>query len=176
MSDAEEAKPVSGESREGAKEPINFGFEIIKHVTTLSAGSIVLLATFLKDIFTPNLADLPPVITGAIVLAFASFGLSLVFATNWSLVGFPLLFRSRRLLEADLEVKGEVTERFRTRYRTFVIFPCFFYSLGLISFTYAALAKMLDPGPFGNYFLTFAFIAVFVVLVNSTIFYLRLRR
>jgi hypothetical protein len=29
------------------------GFELAKHLTTLNAGSIVLIATFLKDIF-PN--------------------------------------------------------------------------------------------------------------------------
>jgi hypothetical protein len=37
------------------RESFKLGFEAVKHLTTLSAGSLVLIATFLKDIFPPRI-------------------------------------------------------------------------------------------------------------------------
>jgi hypothetical protein len=51
------------------------GFESIKHLSALSAGSVVLIATFMTDIFP---RDMIPVTKGLIAVSFLSFGLALV--------------------------------------------------------------------------------------------------
>jgi hypothetical protein len=66
-------------------ESIKLGFESVKQQTTLSAGSIVIIGTFLKEIFsikngTLNVEEGPlgDIIFWLIVLAFVMFGFSLV--------------------------------------------------------------------------------------------------
>jgi hypothetical protein len=56
-------------------------FEFVKHVTTLATGTLVLLATFLKDVFkNPSLSPLVPLTFGSLMvsvvaLSLAAFGL-----------------------------------------------------------------------------------------------------
>jgi hypothetical protein len=56
-------------------------FEFVKHVTTLATGTLVLLATFLKDVFKhPSLSPLVPLTFGSLMvsvvaLSLAAFGL-----------------------------------------------------------------------------------------------------
>jgi hypothetical protein len=54
------------------------GIDYVKHLTTLSAGAIVLIATFLKDIFPQ---DIGLVLKILIAASFIFFGLSLVSAS-----------------------------------------------------------------------------------------------
>jgi hypothetical protein len=79
-------------------ESIKLGFESVKQQTTLSAGSIVIIGTFLKDIFsidngTLNVGEGPlgNLIFWLIVLAFVAFGVSLVSSS------IALSYYSRRL-------------------------------------------------------------------------------
>ena len=53
------------------------GFESIKHMTTLSAGSVVLIATFMNDIFP---REMTPITKGLIAASFLSFGLALIYS------------------------------------------------------------------------------------------------
>src|SRR5215217_5743953 len=79
-------------------ESYKIAFETIKQLTTLNAGSIVVIGTFLKDIFPSKNGSLA---VGAgmkllITLAFISFGLSLVFSS------YAMLDYSRCLRYAEL--------------------------------------------------------------------------
>jgi hypothetical protein len=59
------------------KDGLNLGFESLKHLTTLNAGSIVLIATFLRDIFPHQISlGLKFLVAGSFIL----FGLSLASA------------------------------------------------------------------------------------------------
>jgi hypothetical protein len=60
------------------------GFEIFKHLTTLNAGSIVLIGTFLGDIFPHDKhgnLTIDQLTTGLIAASFLLFGVSLVAST-----------------------------------------------------------------------------------------------
>src|SRR5215203_215298 len=79
-------------------ESIKLGFESVKQQTTLSAGSIVVIGAFLKDIFsikngTLNVGEGPlgSIIFWLIVLSFVAFGLSLILSS------IALFYYSRRL-------------------------------------------------------------------------------
>src|SRR5215207_3226584 len=67
-----------------------WAFEAFKHLTTLNAGSIVLIGTFLKDIFPKDNQGNLSVDTGSkllIAASFALFGLSLA-ASAYSMYWF----------------------------------------------------------------------------------------
>jgi hypothetical protein len=79
-------------------ESLKVAFETIKQLTTLNAGSIVVIGTFLKDIFPSKNGSLD---VGAgmkllITLAFISFGLSLIVSS------YAMLDYSRRLRNLEL--------------------------------------------------------------------------
>jgi hypothetical protein len=80
------------------EESLKVAFETIKQLTTLNAGSIVVIGTFLKDIFPSKNGSLD---VGAgmkllIALAFVFFGLSLIFST------YAMLDYSRRLRHFEI--------------------------------------------------------------------------
>jgi hypothetical protein len=71
------------DTRPDYTEVIKLGFETNKHLTTLNAGSIVIIGTFLSDIFpTDNQGALtvPGCIEVLVGLAFVGFGVSLISA------------------------------------------------------------------------------------------------
>jgi hypothetical protein len=151
------------------RESIKSGFETVKQLTTLSAGSTVLLATFLKDIFPGDLGDLTVRVKWTIVAAFLFFGLTLIAATI-SLVGFSLMLRSRKL--SKIESNG--LRSLRMRYRYFIVSPLVFYTLGLILFSFAVLDTLLDlTTPLGKTFLFLAFVVVLPVMsLASGLYYM----
>jgi hypothetical protein len=151
------------------RDSIKSGFETAKQLTTLSAGSLVLLATFLNDIFPDPLSESPTWVKWAIVGAFIAFGLSLVIATNISLVGFSNLLRSRRLVDKST---GRVSKRTRTAFRLFLVAPGFCYSLGLIFFSYAVLHALLELDPAGLVRLQISYGVICLVLGLSAVYYL----
>jgi hypothetical protein len=126
------AKEVATLHADDVRESYKLAFESIKHLTTLNAGSFILIATFLKDIFKQsdgslNLTSGDKILIGA---SFLCFALSLVFSTfsMWRLAG---LVRSRREYP---------TKKRKIRWN--IVTPCFFYILGLSSFGTAVLANI----------------------------------
>jgi hypothetical protein len=92
---------------EDVRESFKLAFEGVKHLTTLSAGSFVLIATFLKDIFPKGQDNTLALPLGDKVLVSASFlffALSLVFSA-FSLWNLATIVRSRREFH---EKKGAV--------------------------------------------------------------------
>jgi hypothetical protein len=128
---------------DAVRESLKSGFETVKQLTTLSAGSTVLLATFLKDIFPGDLANLTVRVKVVVVFAFSLLTLSPMTAIS-SLVGFSGMLRSRRLnnIESDEPFGG-----LRMRYRGFIAGPLFLYSVGLILFSFAVLDALLEFSP-----------------------------
>jgi hypothetical protein len=119
-----ECYPVHADDvREGLK----LAFEAVKHLTTLNAGSFVLLATFLKDIFHGELARGDKILVGSAFLCFAA---SLVFSA-FSMWRLATLMRSRR----EYETK-------KTKIRWNIANPSGFYVLGLLFFGTAVLANV----------------------------------
>ena len=74
-----------------------------KHLTTLNAGSIVVIGTFLKDIFPTEQGTLAvgPFIKGLIAASFVCFGVSLILAA------FIMLYFSRTINRAVLRAMWE---------------------------------------------------------------------
>jgi hypothetical protein len=94
-------------------ESITVRFETVKHQTTLSAGSIVVIGTFLKDIFSfsggtidAGKGNYGVIILILIVLSFVGFGVSLATST-FALSYFP------RLLRLHIENPGTDIDRLR---------------------------------------------------------------
>ena|SRR5215217_3544465 len=75
-----------GQEREtylGFTESIKMAFEASKQLTTLNAGAIVIIGTFLKDIFPSKHGTLTvgPFLKGLIASSFICFGVSLLLAS-----------------------------------------------------------------------------------------------
>jgi hypothetical protein len=117
------------------QESFKLGFEGVKHLTTLNAGSFVLTATFLKDIF-PKKQDgslaLDPFDEFLIGISFVFFAASLTLSA-FSLWGLATLLRSRRLYQ-------EKTLRFRL----YIGLPAFFFVSGLSCFGTTVLITVLE--------------------------------
>jgi hypothetical protein len=129
------------------RESFKLAFESVKHLTTLSAGSLALFATFLDRIF-PSPKDLDNEVKVLISISFASFILSLVLSafSMWRIAG---LVRSRRAYDKK-----------KRRIRWNILLPSMCYIFGLSLFGTAVLldvffgAKDLgpeDPGRFLMY-------------------------
>jgi hypothetical protein len=136
-------------------ESYKVAFETIKQLTTLNAGSIVVIGTFLTDIFPSENGRLN---VGAgmkllIALAFVSFGLSLVFSS------YAMLHYSRRLRRLELwrtpsgraRIRGEQERTLDHLYGEFVLstwprlliyvpFPT--YTAGLVCFGLAVVLNL----------------------------------
>ncbi len=113
------------------RESLKLAFEAVKHLTTLSAGSFVLIATFLKDIFPKELARGDKILVGS---AFLCFAVSLVFSA-FSMWRLSTLMRSRR----------EYPKKKR-KIRWNIVNPSIFYILGLTFFGTAVLANVFYGG------------------------------
>jgi hypothetical protein len=115
------------------RESYKLGFESVKQVTTLTAGSFLLSATFLNTIFPQNaVADLESDEKILIGGAFLCFALSLVFST-FSMWRIAAMVRSRR-------------EYYRKKFKIGwnIVLPSFFYILGLSLFGTAVLSSVLN--------------------------------
>jgi hypothetical protein len=134
-------------------EIVKLSFDNLKQLTTLNAGSIVVIATFLKDIFpgVKGTLDVGPGIKLLITASFICFGASLALSAylmqNWArtleyLAGYEHA-RRRELLE------GEHTERYgramqRGRRITSVAggWPLALFAIGLICFGIAVVLNL----------------------------------
>jgi|SRR5215216_2810133 len=102
--------------------------EVVKHITTLNAGSIVVIGTFLKDIFPGEMGWR---LTLSIAASFVLFGLSLA----WSAASM-------------YEVSGRISVRrpFSTGEARFFLLPSlFFFVFALGCFGIAVLINLFWP-------------------------------
>ena len=73
-----EERPPPGQSTARPIDGLKSELDFLKQITTLNAGSIVVIGTFLKDIFPSTRGAW---LTGLIVAAFVLFGISLALST-----------------------------------------------------------------------------------------------
>lgn len=73
-----EERPPPGQSTARPIDGLKSELDVLKQITTLNAGSIVVIGTFLKDIFPSTRGAW---LTGLIVAAFVLFGISLALST-----------------------------------------------------------------------------------------------
>lgn len=116
-------------------ESIKLNFETVKHLTTLTAGSFVLTATFLKDIFPKN-----PALTLKLPIAatFLCFSLALIFSA-WGLWGLSIMPRTYDTINEKKKQQGK-----------FVLIPAYFLVIGLACFGVAVLINLFNLGPVAN--------------------------
>src|SRR5215212_8684721 len=94
----------SPSERAALAEVVKLGFQSMTQLTTLNADSIVVIGTFLKDIFhTSNgTLDVSPTIKLLIAAAFVCFGASLIFATV-ALFGYTRVIRDLSFIGRDIQ-------------------------------------------------------------------------
>jgi len=120
-------------------------FEAFKHLTTLNAGSIVLIGTFLKDIFPKDNQGNLSVDTGSkllIATSFLLFGLSLAasaYSMYWvATPNVPSWWRDKSM---------ELAYRSKVNYERMLSFLMplagTFFFFGLVCFGVAVLANLL---------------------------------
>jgi hypothetical protein len=120
-----EERPPPGESTPQPLEGLKAELEVLKQTTTLNAGPIVVIGTFLKDIFPGKMG---PGLTILIGLAFVLFGLSLALSAG-----------------AMYAVSGRISvnRRFSTREaRIFLRPPLYLFVLALVCFGTAVLSDL----------------------------------
>lgn len=112
---------------------VDLGFEVAKQITTLSAGALVLLATFLKDIFTNKngVLVLTGIETGLVGTAFAALGLALLLAVvgMWA---FAIMRRMRRPFEGQ-----------KARFAVYAAALTLCFLTGIGTFVVAVLSNLL---------------------------------
>jgi hypothetical protein len=117
-------------------EPYKLAFETAKQLTTLNAGSIVLIGTFLKDIFpTDNQTlDVGAGLKWLIAISFISFGASLVGST----------FAMRYYISGMASLALPVSARDSLFVKVFVLFlPLPVFTVGVICFGSAVVINLL---------------------------------
>jgi hypothetical protein len=119
-------------------EVIKLGFEWMKQITTLSAGSIVIIGTFLSNIFPTNnqgTLTIPWGIKLLIGVALVGFGVSLIGSAK-------AMDTYRDILERFL--RGEQSEEIYSRATKITIsLPLLFFTVGVICFGIAVLLNMI---------------------------------
>jgi hypothetical protein len=128
--------------RQGLVEYVKVATDTQKHLTTLSAGSLVLIGTFLKDIFSATTLDVEwmgvSIIKWLIALSFLFFVVSLV-VSAWLIGRFRGLLVSAAKGEKDFQALTNlpaITQRY-TRYAAF-----FSFALGLALFGFAVVINL----------------------------------
>jgi hypothetical protein len=121
-------------------EGIKLGFEAMKQLTTLNAGSIVVIGTFLSNIFPTDkqgTLTVPLYIKLFIGAAFVGFGASLLLSTR-------TMIRSRRKLEGliTLARQGDSPASITYSYSTPISWQLAFFTGGLICFGAAVLLNL----------------------------------
>jgi hypothetical protein len=141
---SEERRNLSITREEAVLEALKMSFEATKQVTTLNAGSIVLIGTFLSNIFPANkhgVLAVPFHIKLFIGVAFLGFGASLL-ASTIALIGY------RGFIETRLSSPGGAASltQGRGREQIYVTMPLLFFTLGLICFGVAVLLNLFFGG------------------------------
>jgi hypothetical protein len=121
-------------------EVFKLGFENVKQLTTLNAGSIVIIGTFLADIFPTKDGTLAvgPGLKFLIAAAFVFFGLSLIFSA-YAMYAFPRVVRNL-LEQRSVVTEARLVEELRVFARRLLPFP--FFTAGLICFGAAVLLNL----------------------------------
>jgi|SRR5215210_1803761 len=123
-------------------ESIKLGFETVKQQTTLSAGSIVVIGTFLKDIFPSKYGTLnvAPCVQWLIALSFAGFVLSLLssaIALSYYSRRLRLHIEKRHTGEAPLQTRsGKIRGKALDLGKQVAVFS---YTAGLLLFSVAVV-------------------------------------
>lgn len=128
----------SPSERAALAEVVKLGFQAMTQLTTLNAGSIVVIGTFLKDIFhTSNgTLDVSPTIKLLIAAAFVCFGASLIFATM-ALFGYTRAMQNMLVVERQPDPGLEEAARPRIRQ-----LPLPFFTAGLICFGLSVILNL----------------------------------
>jgi hypothetical protein len=137
---------------EDVQESFKQGFEGVKHLTTLNAGSFVLIATFLKDIFPKQDGRLALDRFDVFLIgtSFVFFAASLAFST-FSLWALAVLLRSIRPYQQKT-----------LRFRWYIGIPAYFFVSGLSCFGTTVLISVLELSQAAALFL-YALLAMLVV-------------
>jgi hypothetical protein len=129
---AQEIQAQPGSSSDAVLESIKLAFETVKHLTSLNAGSILLIATFLRDIF-PRGPDERLAVGQAIKFliggSLVAFGISLVISAI-AMWGLSRMVRTERL------------PRLNFRLRLYMGLPSLFFVFGLGLFGGSVLAEL----------------------------------
>jgi hypothetical protein len=119
-------------------ESIKLAFDSFKHLSTLNAGSIVLIGTFLKDIFPSENGALAVGlgIKALIAISFAGFGSSLALAV-WTTHRYTRLLDRfvRSTLDLDRAEKANLESPVR-------VMALWFFWIGLFCFGLAVLITL----------------------------------
>jgi hypothetical protein len=124
--------PPNRRLTEPEKEGLRLYFESAKHLTTLNAGSIVLIATFLKDIFPSEGGSLTvgPWMKFLIGAAIVSFGISLLI----SVIDMSLIIGSVENQQALVETRSIET--------LVVVAPLVIFVLAVFLFGFAVVLNL----------------------------------
>ena len=135
-----EQRGAGGVEDETIEDIVSMPFETAKHLTTLDAGSIVLIGTFLKDIFPKDKNSSALAISDSaqflVASSFVAFGVSLLTASFFLF----LFFRAPRLAAyygRDLREQVERTSLF------FYLLSFLPFVLGQAFFGYAVLVEVV---------------------------------
>jgi hypothetical protein len=146
-------KKKSDLSIEQSRRPPEYGvsvqlaFDTAKQLTTLNAGSIVLIGTFLKDIFPSKngVLDVGPETRLLIAVSFISFGVSLILGT-YAMYLYHALLRRIMLGEYTRPEPHTRTSRIRgIRDAVSIVLralPFPFFIIGVICFGLAVLQNL----------------------------------
>jgi hypothetical protein len=123
-------RPPSGADT-GQLDGLKSELEVLKHITTLNAGSIVVIGTFLKDIFPGVPGEMGRCLKLSIAASFIGFGVSLALsaATMYAVSGRISVRRRFSTLEA----------------RIWLLPPLIFFVFALFCFGIAVLIDLFSP-------------------------------
>jgi hypothetical protein len=119
-------------------ETVKLGFEAMKQIATLSAGSIVVIGTFLSNIFPADeqgALTVPWYTKLFIGAAFVVFGVSLFFSTR-------AMIRYNNALETFLTTFGQRVRFSPPARRNLINLPLVSFTVGLICFGIAVLLNL----------------------------------
>ncbi len=137
----ERGKRIISLKADSLNESIKLTFETVKHVATLAAGSFLVIATFVKDIFPEGESrpfDLTPLLKMLVAATFLCFGLSLI-CSAWGLWGLAIMPRT-----------GVTVNEKKKQQHLFVQIPAYFLITGLGCFGVAVLIDLLELGAVAN--------------------------
>jgi hypothetical protein len=128
---------VTGDGRPDPTEGIKLGFDNMKQLTTLNAGSIVLIGTFLTNIFPTKDGSLAtgPTIKALIAAAFILFGVLLLLSAY-------SMFVYTALLEKWIETANPDVRPHRVLFWVSRVAPYNSFVLGLGCFGAAVLMNL----------------------------------
>jgi hypothetical protein len=116
-------------------ESIKLSFEAVKHMSTITAGSFVVIATFLRDIFPHALSPMLKLLTAA---TFVCFGLALI-SSAWALWGLSVMPRTYQTINVK-----------KKQQQQFLRVPAYFLITGLGCFGVAVLIDILQLSSVAN--------------------------